>query len=242
MDKLLKQRMQEKDFNDRTIHQRLLDLKKYFGSPPNFKKAWEFVCAESEVHKRSNRANKVASILNLMPELRPSAKEYEEFRKLQKEWNKKKNEYYAKGAKDTKVSKREMNTLVKQCEDLSTSHDSLKKMREYLLCQLYLNLPSDVLRSFEMRTLKIKKEGNSRKQNYLTVKNIVIGDNKTGKSIRVELPQKLVDVVNQFRKMSSSLYIFGGDEPLSQPAFSLMQKRVMGYSAKELRDLKQFQN
>ena len=237
----LRKRMSQGGYSDSTIKQREQDLVKYFGSNKSYSTAYQKLMGVEEIHKRSNHANKVASILELMPELRPSKKKYDEFKKLQKEWNKTKNEYYKNKSSNT-VTKQNVKEFERKCDSLQKeSSESIKKLRKYVLCQLYVLLPVHILRSFEMRTLKVKKEGNSRKQNYITKNRIVIGDNKLGKSESFNLPQKLQDVIDELRKQSKGIYLFGGDKPLSQPAYSIMQSKELGYTNKQLRDLKQFQ-
>lgn len=237
--------MQEKGFNELTIHQRQLDLKKYFN--PDFKAAWKKVCEVSEIHKRSNRANKVASILNLVPELRPNPKEYENFKQIQKEWNQKKNEHYAKKEPTTKV-KKSVSEFGKVCEQKEKEAiktkgkpDELVYLQAHLLCQLYRHLPDQVVRNVDFRLLQLRKTGNSKSQNFITRNRIVFGTSKLqeDKAIVVEPSKEIVKTVNRMRAITEPTYIycFGGSNPLSQPGYSLTLKRLVGFTTNELRKM-----
>ena len=244
--------MKEKNYGDLTIHQRVLDLKKFF--KPDFKAAMKKIEEVPEAHKRSSRANKVASLMKLLPEIKPSAKEYNEFLKKQKEWNVQKNSHYVQ--QEVKVENK-LGVLEKMCEQkkkvsnsVKGTKDELQALRDYILCLLYVHLKDYVARSVEFRVLKLWKTDTDT-DNYITGTYIYINTQKQVGSkdkdgnvskgdisqLKIPTPTALKTAVMRMRKLVSkdSPYIFGTSQPLSQPGYSLYQKRVLGYTTNELR-------
>lgn len=255
MEKKLQEKMTEMGYGDLTKYQKGRDLVNYFGSPPLFKNALTKIMEQTEPQKRANGANKVNSILKLLPELMPTDKQYEEFRKNQKEWNKKRNKFYEK--RDNGVAD-DLTGLMKTCEakqkaweETKGTDKELKALREYMMCLLYIWMPDYIGRSVEFRNLQLKKEGTTKEQNYVTPSNLVMGIYKLSAKkeedghitklksgvIRVELPKEIGAIVRRMRKITDELYIFGGTQPLSQTGFHFMQKRVLGYTTNELRKM-----
>ena len=252
MEGLLQQRMKEKNYGELTIRQRVLDLKKFF--KPDFKAAMKKIEEVPEAHKRSSRANKVSSLMKLLPEIKPSSSEYEQFVRKQKEWNVQKNSHYVQ--QEVKVDNN-LDSLVKLCEQKKNYVNSVKgrkeelqALRDYILCLLYVHLTDYIGRSVEFRVLKLWKT-DSDKDNYITSTYIYIntqkqigskdGEGNVSKvdvqQLKIPTPTALKTAVMRMRKLVSkgSPYIFGSSQPLSQPGYSLYQKRVLGYTTNELR-------
>ena len=255
MDRTLFKRMSERGYNDKTIAQFIGDFRNYFGSPPDFKNAMKKVMEGKEIHLISARANKVASMLKLLPELIPSKSTYEGFLVKQTEWNGKRMEYYAN--RDNDVSNKLMDfdkkkaTIIKQIKATKDDTMKLNLLRDLMLIQLYTELENYIGRGVEFRLMQMRKIGTSKDQNYMTRDYIYIGTYKQGgkrdesghiqrvksEQIVLEMPKSIRNTLNKIRKLSNDSFLFGGDKPMLQPRFSKYQKKVMGASTNELRKI-----
>lgn len=255
MEKELQKKMEEKGYGDLTKYQKGCELKSYFGTPPSFQNALKKIMEMDEPRKKANGANKVNSILKLLPQLMPSKEDYVKFREQQKEWNQKRNTFYQK--RDNSVDNG-LEELMKRCMDKQKQWQEnkgkdkeLKYLTEYMMCMFYIWMPDYIGRSVEFRNLQIKKEGTSKDQNYLTPSKMVMGIYKLSAKkeedgtitklksgvITVDLPEVFKPIINRLRRITKQKYVFGGDDMMSQSGFHFMQKRVLGYATNDLRKM-----
>lgn len=242
-----------------TIKQKKYELKKYFGTPASFENAWVRLMAIGEDYKRGYESNKINALIGLIPNLRPDEETYKFFLEKQKEWNEKCKEYYENLKSKTEENgieklKKLTETLKKNWENSRGTPKEYKAAKDYILCVLYVEFPSYIGRSVEFRTLQWRRNVTNLEQNYVTQKEIILNNyKKTGKKekdgtitrlkdgqIRLKLPAQLTSVIRRMRSLinrndNEKLYIFGKTKPLSQPAFSLYQKRLLGYTTNQLR-------
>ena len=248
--------MKQRGYRPLTIRQKCYELKRYFGTPSSFQNADTYLDTIQEYHRKADIANRINSILHLLPSLKPTVSVYKEFRKNQKTWNEKKREYY--NSRDNGVQdgweklRKDLNRSEEQMQENRGTKEELKCIRRYILYVLYVNFPQYIGRSVEFRTLQLRKDRTKAgEQNYVTESRIILNNyKKSGKkesdgSIRrlkdgaivLQLPQELKRVIRRMRKLTKDSYIFGGCRSMSQPGFSLMQKRILGYSTNELRKM-----
>lgn len=255
MQDALRQKMNEMGYSDLTMYQKEKDLVRYFGDPQSFKHAYENLMRIEEVHKRANAANKINSILKLLPELKPDEKTYESFREKQKEYNQKRNKHYTN--RDNSVVN-DITGLLERCKEKENAWkesrgtpNELKCIREYMMCLLYILLPDYIGRSVEFRHLQLRKRGTSREQNYITPSKLVLGTYKLSAKkeidgritklksgiLRIPIPKEVSYLIRRFRSLTQEPYVFGGNTMLSQSGYHFMQKRVLGYATNDLRKM-----
>lgn len=230
--------MKEKGMKQTTVDQRASEMKKYFGSSMKFSHAMEWLEKKSDVQK-SNHANKIASILNAVPELCPSVQQYTAFKKQQKEWNQKKNAHYqTKQAPSDGIT---WDDIVRRCEELK-GVSTFKKMEQSVLCSLVVELSVEDLQVCPLQSIRLQKVGTSRKQNYINKKvELVIWDDNRKKNRTIALSDDIKQRIKHLNKNENKLYLFGCEKELSQPAFSLMWGNVFGTTQTNVRRLKQLQ-
>ena len=247
--------MKEKGYSDLTMYQKKRDLDRFFGSPPSYQKAYDALLRIEQIQKRANAANKINSILKLLPKLIPKQETYDSFLKQQKEWNVYRNKYYTKKDNSVQNHMKELLETCKKKEENWQSHKGdekeMKYLTEYCMCMMYIHLPEYIGRSVEFRNLKLRKQGTDTTQNYVTPTKMVFGTYKHSSKkekdgrivryksgiIRVSLPKELQYVLRRMRKLSKQTYLFGGEKALSQSGYHFMQKRVMGFTTNELRKI-----
>lgn len=246
---LLEVRMKERNCADLTIKQRQQDIARFFGNPPTFENARKKIEDKEGDHLKSNMANKIASILNNLPELQPPKGIMDVFRKFQKELNEKRLAYYAQ-KKNTKPEgaydslKEKMILLTKKRGKREDEWQDL------LLMQFYIGLNDYIGRGVEFRQLKLRKEDGT--GNYIQGSVLYLNEYKKGAyqkedgtydklkdgQMLVQVPKVIMKTVTALRRLRPGVsYAFGGDAPMSQSAFSKYQKRVMGYSTNDLRKI-----
>ena len=225
-----------------TINQRTSEYKKYFGPNESFSHAMKLLQELKTVVQKSNHANKVASIMNLLPEVCPSKKEYDLFKNQQKEWNQEKNAHY-KNKKEPALSQKQMRSLEQRCEELKQEANTKKRIEAYLLCALISQLSIDDLNAFEVADITMKQVGSGRKQCYINEKNqLVIWDIQKKRSRKIRLNESITEKMSLLRTLDGNkLYLFGGETKLSQPAFSILWNNVFDMSKHNVMKLKQLQ-
>ena len=232
-----------------TIKQRALDIKNFFGDPPSFENAMKKIESKKEDHLKSNVMNKVASVLNNVPKLKPNKKKMDKFIKMQKDLNEKRLEYYDK--KKNEVPEGTYKKLVEEMKNLENkSKKTEEEWQNLLLMQFYLILNEYIGRAIEFRKLRLRKNEGG---NYIQGNTLYINEYKKGayqKSdggydklkeglIKVKIPSEVMKSVNALRRLrEGSMFVFGnGQTEMSQSAFSKYQKRVLGHSTNELRKM-----
>lgn len=217
---------------------------------PDFAAAYKKLKAIPEVHKRAVVSSQVNSVMKNFPALKPNQKTYEKYLKEHKQWTKERNEYYNHSRKSPEVTKKDLKSFASVCKEKEQNakeqegkRGELKALQEYMLCLLLVSIPDDLIGKIDLRTIQLRKEGTSRNQNYITRNKIYIGQYKAGgvygqnKVIQIESPKQIHRVLNRMRSIKDELYVFGGDSPLSQPAFSQMIKRVFGQTLMVVRKM-----
>lgn len=222
----------------------------------SFQNAYAYAMKIEQLHRRADVVNRINSILNLLPQLKPSVDTYKEFRENQKRWNEEKKQYYQDRNNTVKNGLQKLREGMKESElqmkKSKGDKKEIEKIKQFILYVLYVNFPQYIGRSVEFRTLQLRRDRmKGGEQNYVTESKIVLNNyKKSGKKeldgtirrlkdgvIQLPLPKELKKVVRRMRRLTNNVYIFGGKECMSQPGFSLMQKRVLGYSTNELRKM-----
>lgn len=246
---LLAKRMAAKNCGDLTIKQRQQDIARFFGNPPTFENARKKIEEKKEDHLKSNTANKIASVLNNLPELQPAKGVMDVFRKFQKELNEKRLEYYAK--KTNTKPEGAYDSLRKAMGVLEEKRGkNEQELQDLLLMQFYIGLNDYIGRGVEFRQLKLRKDDGT--GNYIQGSVLYLNEYKKGAyqkddgtydklkdgQMEVEVPKVIMKTVTALRRLRPGVsYAFGGVAPMSQSAFSKYQKRVMGYSTNDLRKI-----
>lgn len=225
--------------SDKTKDQLESIKRKYLSS--GFNEAYKYLLSVKEVHKRAILASQIKSVLKLYPSLKPNEKKYETFMIELKEWTKQRNQYYNNRKEEMVTSK----SFVESCGEIESKWKkdpkNLQYVQEYMLCLLIACIPTDLIHKVDLRKMLLKKSG--KKQNYFTRNYIYLNEYKQGgsygshKEIKIEIPNKMVKVLNCMRSLKDSVYVFGVNSPLSQPAFSQMVKRVFGVTLLQLRKM-----
>ena len=235
--------------SDRTKKQLLSVKNKFF--TPDFESAYKKLLQIKEVHKRALVSTQINSLMKMEPSLKPSKELYDKFLKEHKEWTKQKNQYYNKKSKEDDVSKKQVNSFVEICKEKAqqvNSNPTKKKLQEYMLCLLFLCIPDEVLGRVDLRKMQLKQSGTNKDQNYITRNYIYIGNYKQSgsygvhKAIQLKISERVNETLKKLRQKIDGVYIFGGDQALSQPAFSQLVKRTFGATMLQVRKMVKSEN